>query len=100
MASVPSVVIVIWQLSKPSEWQSGMRSSVRLAAIVPAMMAVWKTGPLRVWISAPVRCCIMSGPSATTLRARAVRRVTAFPPTSTIAGLPSESRCEKLLMAL
>src|SRR6056297_3529606 len=70
-----------------------MSSWVRLAAITPATMAVWKTGPLAVAKSRSASALAASGGKATVTLACAVRCVTVFPPTSTIRGWPRSSRC-------
>ena len=47
-ASRPAGAISMSQRSRPSGWQNGMSSCVRFAAIVPATIAVWNTGPFAV----------------------------------------------------
>ena len=63
-------------------WHSGMRSDVRLAAMMAASRATPSTSPLAALPSrmrASVAGCMRIQPSAT-----AVRRVSALPPTSTM----------------
>ena len=69
-----------------------MRLEVCLAAIVPAMIAVWKTGPFGAWISPSIKREATSGGSHISAKAVAVRRLNAFEETSTIAGLLASSR--------
>ena len=67
-----------------------MSSGVFLAAITPAILAVFNTSPLgnAAFRNSP----IVSGDMRTTPPATAVRRTTAFSPTSTILAAPSLSR--------
>ena len=67
-------------------WQNGISSWVRLAAMVPAMIAVWNTGPFGVRISPSAKAARTTGGRITRAWACAVRRVTALPLTSTIVG--------------
>src|SRR6056297_3483048 len=93
IASSPSMRMSMLQSSRPNGWQKGMSSWVRLAAITPATMAVWKTGPLAVAKSRSASALAASGGKATVTLACAVRCVTVFPPTSTMRGCPRSSRC-------
>ena len=97
----------IVQSSRPIGWQSGISSAVRLAAMIPAMRAVWNTGPLAVTMSAPdpawsapfppapVSRSRTAGGSDTSARAVAVRVVAPLAETSTMRGSPAASRCVK-----
>ena len=77
--------------SSPSGWQKGIRSWVRLAAMVPAMIAVWNTGPLAVVKFRSRSVAATSGGRITVEQAVALRRVTSLPLTSTMVGRPSLS---------
>src|ERR671914_690989 len=76
-------------------WHSGMSSGVFLAAITPAILAVFNTSPLG---NAALRNSpIVSEDMRTTAPATAMRRTTSFSPTSTILAAPSLSRCENFM---
>jgi len=70
---------------KSSGWQSGIKSEVRLAAEMPAMRAISSGLPLGF----PASWRSTEGRMVTNARARAVRVVSGFPPTSTIRTSPS-----------
>src|ERR687889_105694 len=75
-----------------------MSSGVFLAAITPAILAVFSASPLG---NAVLRnASIVSGDMRTTPPATAVRCTTSFSPTSTILAAPSLSRCEKVMTNL
>jgi hypothetical protein len=63
-----------------------------LAAMTPAILAVFRASPLGSAFSRS--SCTVSGDILIRPAAVAVRRITAFPPTSTIRAAPSSSRCE------
>src|SRR5258708_16518763 len=74
---------------RANRWHSGIRSEVRLAAMMPAMRAVPSTSPflaLPETISANVALLMTTRPSAT-----AVRSVAGFADTSTIRASPLAS---------
>lgn len=81
-------------------WQKGMRSEVFLAAIVPAIIAVWNTGPFFDWISSDSSFCISSAPSSTRHSAMASRCVVFLSETSTIPGWFSWSICVNSCMSV
>ena len=58
----------------------------RFAAIVPAMIAVWKTGPLALAMSPSLIAARTGSGNLTSALACAVLDVTALPLTSTIVG--------------
>src|SRR5579862_6979771 len=94
MKSLFSTVTLTWQLSRPNGWQSGISSPVFLAAMMPARIAVWTTGPFAVCNSPDEISAIIWGGRLTMLRATAVRSVTDFSLMSTMVGLPLSSTCE------
>ena len=69
---------------------SGISSSVRLAAWMPAIRAVPSTSPFGASPRATIAA--VSGLMRTTARARARRSLSAFPPTSTMRARPALSR--------
>src|SRR5688572_5346856 len=73
-----------------------MSSCVRFAAIVPATIAVWMTGPFTVLKPEAARASKAARGKRTSAAARATRRDAAFALTSTIAGAPSAPTCESL----
>ena len=73
-----------------SGWQSGMRSGVRLAPMMPARRATDSTSPF--FTPPPVMRAIVSGCMRTEPLAVAVRSVTALAVTSTMAALPLASK--------
>src|SRR5687767_259162 len=95
-ASELAGAIAMSQRSRPSGWQNGMSSCVRFAAIVPATIAVWNTGPFAVLKPEAARASNASRGKRTTAAARATRRVGDFALTSTMAGAPSAPTCESL----
>ena len=69
-----------------SGWQSGIRSEVRLAPMIPAMRAVSKMLPLGV---SPLRIFFITAvPTHSTASASASRKVSALALTSTMRGKP------------
>ena len=73
-------------LVKGNGWQSGIRSAVFLAAMMPARRATPRTSPFLArpsTMNANVSALISTSPSAT-----AIRAVTTLPPTSTIWAWP------------
>src|SRR5690348_8379846 len=81
-------------------WQNGISSCVRLAASVPAMIAVSITGPFFARMPPSRRARAASGGKRTSAWAVALRAVTSLPPTSTIRGRLEESRWESFLAAI
>src|ERR1700722_11940536 len=73
-----------------------MSSCVRFAAITPATMAVSKTGPLAERRPFSRSAAATACGKCTRASAVAVLRVASLPPTSTIVGRCSASRCVKL----
>jgi hypothetical protein len=76
-------------LDSASGWHSGIRSDVRLAAMMPAMRAVPNTSPFLAFpetINSSVALPMTTRPSAT-----AVRSVAALVETSTIRASPDAS---------
>ena len=71
-------------------WQSGIHSSVRLAAWIAASRAVASTSPLGSE-PAEIRASV-SGAIRTSPRATQTRRVTGFSETSTMRARPFASR--------
>jgi hypothetical protein len=77
-------------LSSPSGWQSGIRSPVLFAAMMPASLATARTSPLAMppsRIRASVDASIRTSPLA-----RADLAVTSLPETSTIRLAPRSSK--------
>src|SRR3954452_8286693 len=75
--------------SRPSGWQSGMSSPVRLAARTPAMRAVPRTSPFG---ASPARTfAAVSGDMRTRARATARRSLAGLSPTSTMRAVPCSS---------
>ena len=74
-----------------SWWQSGISSSVRLAAWMAAMRATATTSPFG--LSPATTRAAASGDIRTTARARAQRAVGCLSPTSTMRAWPAASRC-------
>src|SRR6185503_18098934 len=91
--------MVMSQRSRPSGWQNGINSCVRLAAIVPATIAVWNTGPFDVAKPCASSVANASCGKRTRASARAARKLGSFAVTSTIAGAPSAPTCESLFIA-
>jgi cyclic pyranopterin phosphate synthase len=71
-------------------WHNGMRSAVRLAAMIPASSAVCTTAPLGV-VPASTAASV-SGRQVSCPTAVAIRSVGALPDTSTIRARPASSR--------
>ncbi len=72
-----------------SGWQSGMRSGVRLAAMIPATRATWRASPFAV----PSRTALtVSGAMRTMHSAVASRAVASLSATSTMRAAPLSSR--------
>ena len=94
-ASSPCMSIWTLQFSSPRGWQNGISSCVRLAAITPAMMAVWNTGPFALLKPLPRSASATLAGNNTRASATAVRLVTALSATSTMVGWFCESRWEK-----
>ena len=86
-ATRPSVPATVMPMLTPAS--TSMPASSRTSRI-----AVWKIEPFFVAMSPPCSSAASSGGSATTATAWAVRRVTALPPTFTIAGRFFASRWE------
>src|SRR5688572_14810615 len=95
-ASPPAGAIAMSQRSRPSGWQNGMSSCVRFAAIVPATIAVWITGPLAVLKPDAASASKAARGKRTIAAARATRKEGDFALTSTMAGAPSAPTCESL----
>ena len=74
----------------------GISSCVRFAAIVPATIAVWNTGPFAVAKPCDFNVANAAAGKRNTASASAERSVTAFALTSTIAGVPSTPTCERV----
>eukprot|EP00966_Prymnesium_polylepis_P186239 4317296-Prymnesium_polylepis.1 len=74
-----------------SGWHSGIKSEVRLAAMMPAMRAAARTLPFA--FAPSCRAEYASGPSRTVALATALRAVSAFAETSTIVASPRASTC-------
>src|SRR6266478_1360412 len=71
-------------------WQSGIRSEVRFAAMMPATRATWSASPFGV----PSRTARnVGGAIRTTHSASASREVIGLPATSTMRAAPPASRC-------
>ncbi len=70
-----------------SGWHMGISSAVRLAAMMPAILAVVSTSPLGR--ARRLSRSKVSAFTSTTARTMAMRWVGAFPPTSTMVTLPS-----------
>src|SRR5690606_30324552 len=72
-------------------WQNGIRSEVRLTAMVPAMTAVSTMPPLALFNPLARSCAATAAGNFTRHSATASRAVTALSETSTIAGRPLAS---------
>ena len=73
-----------------SGWHSGIRSAVRLAAMIPASRATPNTSP---FLASPERISAkVAGSITTRARAVALRAVSGLAPTSTIAAAPLASK--------
>ena len=77
-------------LSRTIGWHSGIRSEVRLAAVIPAIRATVRTSPLAIELDSIKS--IVSDFIITAPMALAIRTVTSLSPTSTIFALPLASR--------
>src|ERR1700722_3162095 len=77
-----------------SGWQSGIRSGVRLAPAMPALLATASASP--VGPVPPPRAATAAADSSTRPEAVAVRTVTSLAETSTIRARPASSRCVSL----
>src|SRR5687768_5160886 len=71
-----------------------MSSCVRFAAIVPATIAVWITGPFAVLKPEATSASKAARGKRTSAAARATRKEGTFALTSTMAGAPSAPTCE------
>src|SRR5882757_7778798 len=87
------------QLSKPSGWQKGISSWVRLAPMTPATMAVSNTGPFGERRPLSRSAAATAAGKRTRASATAVRLVVGFSVTSTMVGRCSLSRCENVMSA-
>jgi len=87
------------QAVRPSGWQKGMSSCVRLAAITPAMTAVCTIGPFGPESERSRNCAATASGNA--IRERAVARLSVgtFAPTSTICGRSSAPTWESVRSA-
>ena len=74
-----------------SGWHSGIKSAVRLAAMMPASRATSSTSPFR-WLAAGGSRPAFRPPSAPGPLARATRRAIGFSPTSTMRLAPAASK--------
>src|SRR5687768_13982484 len=84
------------QRSRPSGWQNGMSSWVRLAAIVPATIAVAKMGPFAVAKPAARSRAKASCGKRRRACALATRSVGCLAVTTTIDGRPAASTCDSV----
>src|SRR5579884_4487556 len=79
-----------WTEPTSNGWHMGMRSAVRFAAWIPAILAVPSTSPLVMALLATL--AVVSGAMSTRQRASARRWVGSFGTTSTTRAPPSGSR--------
>src|SRR6202044_4166085 len=91
--------MVMRQFSRPSGWQNGIRSWVRLAPMTPATIAVSNTGPLGERSPLSRSAAATAGGNCTRASAVALRSVAALPLTSTIVGRRLASKCEKVILS-
>src|SRR5579863_1056507 len=93
VSSTPRSVTVASTVTpcSPIGWHSGIRSGVRLAPAIPAILATASASPLG---TAPARsAATASAASSTRPVAQAERAVTSLPDTSTIRAWPALSTC-------
>ena len=76
-----------------SGWQKGIRSHVRLTAMVPATIAVSTIAPFLLRSLLARNCAATSAGKRTRHSALAARAVAGLAETSTIAGWPAASMC-------